>query len=122
MGSRVHFFAVGVAVSALCFLLASMTWQYVLGLFVLAGMGCGVWSWLVEAERDRERARAERAERREAAEQRPESEPPVEYKDRPLARRRTQRPAQLTTGDRRRKSGNVVQFPVRDRQNSEAAD
>gem|GEM_PF-3525575 len=67
MTSRARFFVAGVAVSAVCFLLASMTWQYVLGLFMLAGVGWGVWLWLAELEREQQRAREARCRRRRLA-------------------------------------------------------
>lgn len=93
MGSRFRFFGAGVAVTALCCLLASMTWQYVLGLFVLAGVGCGVWSWLSESGRERERWLNERKARRE---------------------RMSAPPAKAPADQSMIRTDNVYQFPVRD--------
>lgn len=128
MGSRVRFFGAGVAVSALCFLLASMTWQYVLGLFVLASVGWGFWSWVAELEKDRERARAERAERnaRNDRNERSEIVEPADSRDgtelieRTIARKRRAPQTRTTRGE----GGagirtNIYQFPLRERLDGE---
>jgi hypothetical protein len=118
MGSRFRFFGAGVAVSALCFLLASMTWQYVLGLFVLAGVGWGFWSWLAESEKDRLRARAERARRKETGEFLliDEIDEKAERIERPITRKRSVPQLQSTrTESRSRNKNNVYQFPKRER-------
>lgn len=123
MGSRVRFFGAGVAVSALCFLLASMTWQYVLGLFVLAGVGWGFWSWLAESEKDRLRARAERARRKETGEFLmfdDEAEDIAEKFERPVTRKRSVPQLQSTrTESRNRSKNNVYQFPKRERKEND---
>ena len=116
MGSRLRFFGAGVAVSALCILLASMTWLYVLGLFVLAGIGWGLWSWLSELEKERERARAERAERkasmgRPGTKEIPEPAEAVEPVEPPAIRKR--RFPQISGSQRTsNRAGNVYQFPL----------
>lgn len=133
MGSRFRFFGAGVAVSALCFLLASMTWQYVLGMFVLVGVGCGFWTWLTEAEKEREKMRAERkarldkSRRTQSAEitfdagnsaqknavtlELPQISESSQRSERPSARRRAA--ATTAPASRARRNGNVYQFPAK---------
>jgi len=88
MGSQSRTFGAGVAVTAVCFLLASVTWQYVLIFFLLAGIGWSAWSWLSELDRDRKR---QVWERRKGS--------PLPSAERKIKSRRT---------------GNVYQLPLRD--------
>lgn len=120
MRGRVRFIVAGAALAALCLMLALMSWPYVLGLFVLAGVGWGLWSWLSELERERLRARAERLERKKRAEaERKTPEKGVEIAGCTDKTARFQRGPRKTTNSGKstpgRKPSNVYQFPVRER-------